>query len=174
MRKILPGREILDDPYYRDVEKRIQTISLILGCGILLCSWVFLSPMFAWSFLLGGLISHLNFRWMKQGVDHLLAMMGDSVNSSSSTSSELKNLGGPGPGESQATGLSLPSTRAIIFKYFLRYALMGVSLYAIFRFRFFDVKGAVLGLCLFILAVMVECIHQAVRTIIEDIQRGRT
>ncbi len=66
-----------------------------------------------------------------------------------------------------------PSGRAVIFKYFLRYALIGGTLYAIFRFQFFEARGAILGLLLFVAAVLFECLHLVIKTLLEE-WYGRT
>jgi hypothetical protein len=66
-----------------------------------------------------------------------------------------------------------PSRRNVIFKYFLRYGLIGVTLYVIVRFRFFDAKGVILGLLLFVVAVFFECICLVIKTLLEEWD-GRT
>ena len=68
--------------------------------------------------------------------------------------------------------ISKRSQRVVIFKYLLRYALIGCFLYVIFRFRFFDVKAAVLGLFLSLAAVLVESALQLIRTLAEDWKHG--
>ncbi|MCI0628596.1 MAG: ATP synthase subunit I [Acidobacteria bacterium] len=144
------SQELLTDPYYLNVEKRLTRISVYLGAATFAVACLFASSKFIVSFLLGSVISYLNFCWMKQGVDRL--------------------IGGFGNGASQ---LSRRSTKRVIFKYFLRYALIGGTLYAIFRFQFFDVKGAILGLLLFVAAVLFECLHLVTKTLLEE-WRGRT
>ena len=144
------GQDLLDDPYYATVENRLTRISMVLGsltlvAGALCASWKFVV-----SFLVGAVISYLNFCWMKQGVDRLIAGFGSAV--------------GPAP---------RTSSRRVIFKYFLRYALIGGTLYAIFRSQFFEARGAILGLLLFVAAVLFECLHLVIKTLLED-KYGRT
>jgi hypothetical protein len=143
------GSQLLVDPYYLNVEKRIFGISLLLGGIIVLGSSFWISGKFALSFLAGASLSLLNFSWMKQGVDRMIEGF-------------------------QAGALASPrSSKGIIFKYFIRYALIGGALYAIFRSRFFEVRAALLGLFLVVVAVLYECLHQVIKSLIEDWKRGR-
>jgi hypothetical protein len=143
------GSQILEDPYYLNVDKRILKISIIMGTGILAGSLFWISAKFALSFLLGGVISLINFSWMKQGVDRMLQ------------------------GFQRETAPPQRSSKGIIFKYFIRYALIGGTLYAIFRFRYFDVRAAFWGLFLVVMAILYECVHQVIKFLIEDWKRGR-
>ncbi len=142
------GSQILEDPYYLNVEKRILKISLILAVGILAASVYWGSTKFVISFALGAILSLLNFSWMKQGIDRMLQGF-----------------------QSQATPQS--PGRAIIFKYFIRYALIGGGLYAIFRYQCFEARAAVLGLFLVVIAVIYECFYQVIKSLFEDRTRGR-
>jgi ATP synthase I chain len=144
------SQELLNDPYYAAVELRLTRIGVVLGGLTLIVGALFVSWKFVVSFLVGAVISYLNFCWMKQGVDRLIG----------SFSSEV----GPSP---------RPSGRRVIFKYFLRYALIGGTLYAIFRFQFFEARGAIMGLLLFVAAVLFECLHLVIKTLLEE-WYGRT
>jgi len=97
----------------------------------------------------GAVIFNHNFCWMKQGVDRLIGSFGSAVSS------------------------PRPSGKRVIFKYFLRYALIGGTLYAIFRFQFFEARGAIIGLLLFVAAVLFECLHLVIKTLLEE-WYGRT
>src|SRR5690349_3431739 len=130
--KLPESKDLLNDPYYEDVEKRLTTISLYSGTGILILSLAYGSLKFASSFMVGATLSFYNFHWMKQGIDRMLLNFGSQV-------------------EPLAQGRNLQrDNRRVIFRYFLRYALIGATLYAIVRFRFLDVKAAFLGLFLFV------------------------
>ena len=147
---VLNSQELLNDPYYATVENRLTRIGIVLGTLTLVVGALFASWKFLVSFLLGAVISYLNFCWMKQGVDRLIGSFGSEVS--------------PAP---QSSG------RRVIFKYFLRYALIGGTLYAIFRFQFFEAGGAILGLLLFVAAVLFECLHLVTKTLLEE-WYGRT
>jgi len=143
------AKQLLGDPYYLKIENRLTTISLYLGIGVTSISLILGELAFAGSFLVGAVLSFLNFSWMKQGIDRLL-------------SSEIQE---------QSTR---PSNRKILLKYFLRYVLIGGTLYAIFRFRFFDITAAILGLLLFVAAILYECMVQVIKGLLEDRRRGGT
>lgn len=147
---VLNSQDLPNDPYYATAEKRLTRISIILGTLVLVLGALLGSWKFALSFLIGALISYVNFCWMKQGVDRLIGSFGSEANPSHRRSS-----------------------KGVIFKYFLRYGLMGGTLYAIFRYQFFEVRGAVLGLLLFVAAVLFECLHLVIKTLLEE-WYGRT
>jgi hypothetical protein len=154
--KLPESKDLLNDPYYINVEKRLTAISVYSGAGILVLSLVFGSLNFACSFLVGAALSYYNFTWMKQGIDRLVLNFQPQA-------------------EPWAQGGRFKrGHRRVIFKYFLRYALIGAVLYVIVRFRFFDVKAAFLGLFLFVIAVIYECFYQVVKTLFEDWKGGRT
>jgi len=144
------SQELLNDPYYEAVEIRLTRIGLLVGGLTLVVGILFVSGKFVVSFLVGAVISYLNFCWMKQGVDRLIGTFGAAAN--------------PAP---------RPSGKSVIFKYFLRYALIGGTLYAIFRFQFFEVRGAIMGLLRFVAAVLLECLHLVIKTLLEE-WYGRT
>jgi hypothetical protein len=144
------SQELLHDPYYATVEKRLTRIGVLLGGLTLLAGVLFVSGRFVVSFLVGAVISYLNFCWMKQGVDRLIGSFGTEVS--------------PAPRS---------SGKSVIFKYFLRYALIGGTLYAIFRFQFFEARGAIMGVLLFVAAVLFECFHLVIKTLLEE-WYGRT
>ena len=144
------SQELLNDPYYATVENRLTRIGMVLGGSTLVVGALFVSWKFVVSFLVGAVISYLNFCWMKQGVDRLIGSFANEVSLS-----------------------PRPSGERVIFKYFLRYALIGGTLYAIFRFQFFEARGAILGLLLFVAAVLFECLHLVTKTLLEE-WYGRT
>jgi hypothetical protein len=144
------SRELLNDPYYATVENRLTRIGMVLAGLTMVVGALFVSWKFVVSFLVGAVVSYLNFCWMKQGVDRLIGSFGREVSQ-----------------------YPRPSGKRVIFKYFLRYALIGGTLYAIFRFQFFEARGAILGLLLFVVAVLFECLHLVIKTLLEE-WYGRT
>ena len=121
------------------LDRRLWRISLGLGIPACLAALILGGPDSGFGFLAGAALSWINFTWLRQGVDHLLE---------SSRSSQ------PAPKR---------SVRAAIFKYFLRYGLIGLSLYAIVRFGILEVFGFFSGLLLVVAAVLVECVLQVIR-----------
>lgn len=121
------------------LDRRIRNVSLGLGIPACLAALLLGGPESGLGFLAGAALSWINFRWLKQGVDRL-------IESARSPKSPPKG-----------------AVRAAIFKYFLRYALIGLSLYATFRFGFLEVFGFFSGLLLVVAAVLVECVLQVIR-----------
>ncbi|MEW5976158.1 MAG: ATP synthase subunit I [Acidobacteriota bacterium] len=144
--------DALNDPYFREIDKRLTRVGLIIGIAIASAvalggRWNFLV-----SFLAGASVSFVNFFWLKQAIDRLLLLFqGGSVSLVQQKRGE----------------------RRLILKYLLRYSLIGCVLYAIVRLRFFDATGAILGLLLCVMAVLYECVHQVVATLLEDRRNGR-
>ena len=148
--------QLLEDPYYLNIDRRLTRLGLGLGLVILPLLLTFASLRAALGFVFGSILSYYNFLWMKQAVDRLVA-----------------GFQPPGDNGISMAGLK-KGGRQVVFKYFMRFALIGGSLYAIFRFRILDPKGFILGLLLFVMAVLAECIYQVTKTLIEDRERGRT
>lgn len=126
------------------LERRLWKISLALGIPACLAALILGGLDSGLGFLAGTLLSWINFRWLKQGVDRLL----ESARSAQPTPKR--------------------AARGAIFKYFLRYALIGLSLYATFRIDFLEVFGFFSGLLLVVAAVLVECVLQVVKGWKED------
>jgi ATP synthase I chain len=147
--KLPEVREILDDPYYLGIERRLTLLSLYLGLAATATFLILGKVNLACSFVIGGILSYLNFNWMKQAVDRMLSV------------------------SSIQTPPARRSNRKIIFKYFLRYVLIGSVLYAIVRVKFLDLKAAFFGLFLFVAAILCECIHQVIKGLVEDQRDGR-
>lgn len=126
------------------LDRRLAKISLGLGIPACLAALLLGGPDSGLGFLAGAGLSWLNFRWLKQGVDRLLE------------------------GTRQAQPLPRSRVRAAIFKYFLRYALIGLSLHATFRVDGLEVFGFFSGLLLVVGAVLVECVLQLIKGWEED------
>ena len=124
--------------------RRLWKISLGLGIPACLAALILGGLDSGLGFLAGAVLSWINFRWLKQGVDRLL---------------ESTRSAQPSPKR---------AVRAAIFKYFLRYALIGLSLYATFRFDILEVFGFFTGLLLVVAAVLVECVLQVIKGWNED------
>ena len=139
-RRNLPFAALTDER----LDSRLWKISLGLGIPACLGALILGGADSGLGFLAGALLSWINFRWLKQAVDHLL--------------------------ESTRSAQLLPqrAVRGAIFKYFLRYGLIGLSLYATFLFDFLEVFGFVSGLLLVVAAVLVECVLQVIKGWTED------
>jgi len=126
------------------LESRLWKISLGLGVPACLAALILGGLDSGLGFLAGAVLSWINFRWLKQGVDRLLDRSGSAQ---------------PSPRR---------AVRAAIFKYFLRYALIGLSLYATFRVDLLEVFGFFSGLVLWVAAVLIECVSQLIKGWNED------
>lgn len=126
------------------LERRLWKISLGLGVPACLAALILGGLDSGLGFQAGAVLSWINFRWLKQGVDHFL----ESARSAQPTPKR--------------------AARAAIFKYFLRYALIGLSLYATFRVDLLEVFGFFSGLVLLVGAVLVECVLQMIKGWNED------
>jgi len=126
------------------LDRRLLKISMGLGIPACLAALILGGLDSGLGFLAGAVLSWINFRWLKQGVDRLL--------------------------ESARSARPTPKRAAhgAIFKYFLRYALIGLSLYATFRIDILEVFGFFSGLLLVVAAVLVECVLQVVKGWNED------
>jgi ATP synthase I chain len=184
-----PSQDILTDPYYQNVGRRLTRVSLVLALSVVIAASLFASWNFVVSFLFGAIVSYLNFSWMKQGVDRLVSSFTEAATPlGTGTTTSSRRLWGR-PGKERAFGQSVreftatrsepsgsrsrTSNRNVIFKYFLRYALIGTTLYVIVRFRFLDAKGVIFGLLLFVAAVLFECLYLVIKTLLEE-RDGRT
>ena len=139
-----PGRFSLEALTDEGLEGRLWKISLGLGLPACLAALILGGLDSGLGFLAGAALSWINFRWLRQGVDRLLA-----------------GLLTPQPSPGRAVS-------AAIFKYFLRYALIGLALYATFRIDFLGVFGFFSGLLLVVAAVLVECVLQVIKGWNED------
>ncbi len=146
--KLPEALETDHDAYYLGIERRLTVLSIYLGVITTAFLLLWGGASLACSFVLGAMLSYVNFRWLKEGIDRLLSTDFTSV-----------------PAQR--------STRKVIIKYFLRYALIGAVLYAIVRVKFLDVRTAFLGLLLFVASILCECIYQVIKGLSEDQSDGR-
>ncbi len=107
--------------------QRIRRGALVfLGVGLIGSLW-FRSIGITMGLLAGGVVAVVNFRWIEAGFN---AAMG-------------------GPMSSRKRALA-------VAKFVLRYALLGLVIYAIFATRIVDLKGFLAGLFIFVVSIMWE------------------
>ena len=114
---------------YAQFEKRLDRTNLIVILLAVTLVTLLDSPRGAASIGAGGLISYVNFRWLKQAVNFVI----------------LK--GGEGP-----------VGRRVGVQYAGRYALIGIALFVTIRFTLLDMTLLLAGLFSYVLAVLLECI----------------
>ena len=134
---------MLDD--YAQFEKRLdRTNLLVVTLGVVLVALLH-SVLGAVSLGVGGLISYVNFRWLKQAVNFVILQ------------------GGKGP-VGWRVGI----------QYAARYALIALALFVTIRFRLLDVTLLLAGLFSYVLAVLLECIVEIGRSLFRTDLDGRT
>ncbi len=112
--------------------QRIRRGALVfLGLGLIGSLW-FRSIGITMGLLAGGAVAVVNFRWIEAGFN---AAMG-------------------GPMSSRKRALA-------VAKFVLRYALLGLVIYAIFATRIVDLKGFLAGLFIFVVSIMWEAFRSA-------------
>src|SRR5215467_1811896 len=120
---------------FRTFERRLDRTSLILTLIASLCAFLLYSARAALSLALGGVLSAINFHWLKQAVDYVILQ------------------GGTGP-----LGLRLK------LQYAGRYALIAITLYVTIHFSFLDPALILAGLLVYVVAILLECIFEIAKS----------
>jgi hypothetical protein len=114
-----------------------RIVSVFLGFGVVclpLVGWRYGVPV-AIGFTAGGLVSWINFAWLARGVEGLTARIVDE---------QSRERGG-----------------AVMLRFVLRYALVGIVAYAIFKGSFQAFRGFLFGLCLPVAGMLGEAVYEA-------------
>ena len=122
------------DSFHGRALQRIGRFMLVLALVLSVAAWLRYGPRAAAGFLLGCVISYLNFHWLKNGVTHLA----DRVTNT---------------GKSQ-------SGKGIVAKFVLRYALLGAAAYAILTSFPASLRGLFAGLFLPVAAIACEAVYE--------------
>jgi len=145
-------------------ERRINKAMWALGAaGTILCG---LWKGWGWAagFAIGAVFSALNFRWMKLAV-HAVADAASGSPSSAApgqtfvTDTASAAVPATGEGVSEQAASPRPSG-AVWVRFVLRYALIGLVGYVIFKSSFVSLGAFFLGLFLFITAILAEITYQ--------------
>ena len=151
-------------------EQRINKAMWVLGAaGTILC---LLGGGWGWGagFAAGAVLSALNFRWMKTGVQALADAASLSDASHTAEPAGLPETAASSAEESldQTTSVAAsrrPRSRSVGGRFVLRYALIGVVGYAIFRSSLVSLGAFFLGLFLFIAAILAEVAYEIYRAL---------
>ncbi len=127
------------DSFYSGALTRIRNFMLALGPVLALGALLKFGFRPALGFLLGCIISYLNFHWLKSGISGLA----DKVTNT---------------GKSQ-------SGKGIIARFLLRYALLGVAAYAILTSFPASLRGLFAGLFLPVGAIVCEAVYELYATL---------
>jgi small-conductance mechanosensitive channel len=109
---------------YLESEKWIARLTLILGGLAAVPVALFYGPLWGAGILVGTSLAWFNFRWLKQGLDAL-------------TVASTAQADQPKP--------QVPITT--YFKALLRYGLMGIAVYVIFKYLNVPILSMIFGLC---------------------------
>jgi len=121
--------------FYAGALDRIRWIMLALGFAITLVAWLRFGWQAGLGFLLGAVISYLNFQWLKSGVSGL--------------ADKVTNTG------KQQSG------KGIVARFLLRYALLGLGSYAILTSFPASLSGLFAGLFLPVGAIACEAVYES-------------
>ncbi len=126
-------------------DKRLDRTSLILTLIGAPSAFALHSAAAALSFGAGAVLSYINFHWLKQAVDFVVL-----------------------EGAQGGTG------RRVMFRFVGRYALIGLFLYVTIRSSVLELVFVFAGLLVYVVAILVECVSEVCRVVIEDYRNGRT
>jgi hypothetical protein len=119
------------DVFYASALTRIRNFMLVLGSA---AAWIKFGIRPAIGFLLGCVISYLNFQWLKSGVSGL--------------ADRVTNTGKPQSG------------KGIIARFLFRYVLLGLAAYAILTSFPASLRGMFAGLFLPVAAIVFEAVFE--------------
>ncbi len=125
----------------RRLDRTTAVLILSISLGILFLH----SGRGALSFAAGGILSFINFRWLKGAVDFAVRSVGEEA-----------------------------SGKRIAFRYAARYVLIGLCLYVTLRYSVLDTVFVLSGLLVYVGAMLLEAILEISKTLIRDQRNGRT
>lgn len=125
---------------YQQSESRISQLTLLLGALAALPVAILYSWRWGLGIFIGAAFAWLNFRWLRQGLDAL-------TNAATAQANQQK--------------VHVPL--ATYFKASLRYGLIALAVYVIFRYLNVPVLSMVLGLCALGAATIVVSVHSIFR-----------
>jgi small-conductance mechanosensitive channel len=121
-------------------EHRIARLTLIIGALAALVTGIFYNWSWATGLMIGAGLAWLNFRWLRKGLDALVAA------------------------SSEQAGAEEPRVPVgAYFRAVLRYALIALSVYVIFEFLKVPLASMVLGLCALGAAAVAASLYEVVR-----------
>lgn len=127
--------------FYNGALRRAQQFAAVLGAVLAVCCFSLRGIRFGVPFLAGVLVGWLNFLWLARSCTQLM----DRVAS-------LSQQGTP--------SARIPKGGGAVLRFLLRYVLIGVVSYVIFKSTAFDVLGFFAGLSISIAALMVEAMFE--------------
>ena len=123
-----------EDSFYASALPRLRNFMLALAPVLTASAWAIYGWHAALGFLLGAIISYLNFQWLKTGVSGL--------------ADRVTNTG------------KRQSGKGIVARFLLRYALLGIAAYAILASFPASLRGLFAGLFLPVGAIACEAFYE--------------
>ncbi len=123
------------EKFYSGAYGRIRRLTLVIGAVTSLVVWVVFGWQPALGFLVGSGIAYVNFYWLKQAVSALAGR---------ATSSDCRQ-----------------SSRGIVLRFLLRYALIALAAYAILTVSIASLYGLLGGLFVTVAAILCEACFEA-------------
>lgn len=135
----------MNEDFFEGLDRRLNRFSLIVACITVPLVFTFYSAKAALSVAAGGVLSYINFHWLKQAIDFIVMQ------------------GAQGRG-----------ARGVALRFVGRYALIGVFLYVTIRSSALQLVFVFAGLLLYVVAILIECFAEVIRVLIEDFRNGRS
>ena len=136
--------------FYLAAERRIWQLQLALGALGTAGAFLLAGPPAALGFAAGAGVSVLNFLWLRQAVDTLVA----------------KAL------EGEPTGEAARRRRRVVWKFLGRYGLLAASGYVILKYTSWNGRALLAGLFLFVAAILAEICFEIIKGLSGD-RNGR-
>ena len=137
--------DLKNDDIFEGLDRRLNRFALIVASIAVPVVFVAFSAKAALSVAAGGVLSYINFHWLKQAIDFIVKQ------------------GAQGRG-----------ARGVAVRFVGRYALIGVFLYVTIRSSALQLVFVFAGLLTYVVAILIECISEVVRVLIEDSRNGRS
>ena len=135
----------MTDDIFKGLDARLNRSSLIVGAVAVLIAFILVSAKAAISLAAGGVLSYINFRWLKRAIDFIVMQ------------------GAEGRG-----------ARGVALRFVGRYALIAVFLYVTIRSSALQLVFVFAGLLIYVVAILIECFSEVIRVVIEDFRNGRS
>ncbi len=127
--------------FYNAAPQRILRTTIILGVVVAALALIRYSLAVAIPVGLGALLGALNFAWLARSTGALLGRV-----------AALSRSGEP--------GVRIPRGGGAVARFVLRYVLIGVAAYGIFKSSVFSILGFFVGLSLPVAALMLEAVYE--------------
>lgn len=133
------------DTLFDGLDRRLNRSSLIVTLAGMMAAFALHSVKAALSIGAGAGLSYINFHWLKQAIDYVVLHGAEG------------NQGW-----------------RVMFRFVARYALIALFLYVTIRGSILSLLFVFAGLLVYVVAILIECVSQVGRVLIEDYRNART